>query len=357
MYWRRTGSLRVLDSLCRSVEFYSHCVHPDGSVGGVYGSRHTALYFPGGLEILSRELPLAAAVARFMRERLGRQNVVTPSTADLENFPPLAYTYLEACLNVGDGSSPAEALLPCEALNGVRRFPDSTLAVAGTPHYYAVVNQAKGGVCRIFGRSSGGIVYEDAGYLLRSASGAWTSQLIGFGQAEDTGDGNEIASTTPLGEARQELASPARFVVLRVLNLTLFRSPFLGNLLRRWIVARLITSRRPGPFRLRRRIHFEADRITVHVRLEAAAGAHADSVELPRWLTAIHMGSAKYFHPSELEAVPSIPVTHMAADLNAHGVATCEFALHFRAGSAPTVTTDLGREDSDVKQTETAIRS
>src|SRR5690606_25490846 len=73
VHWNRTRSQRVLDSLRRSVDAYAHFVHPDGSIGGVYGSRHTSLYFPGGFELLAAEVPMAAAVARFMAARLDRQ--------------------------------------------------------------------------------------------------------------------------------------------------------------------------------------------------------------------------------------------------------------------------------------------
>src|SRR4030095_15108697 len=67
--WKLTGSSRLLNSLRRSVEFFAHCVHPDGSVGGVYGRRHTSLYYPGGFEILASQIPLAASVAYLMRKQ------------------------------------------------------------------------------------------------------------------------------------------------------------------------------------------------------------------------------------------------------------------------------------------------
>ena len=61
-YWEKTRDARVLASLRRAVAFFAHAVHPDGSVGGAYGSRHTRLYFPAGFEILAGEIPEAASV-------------------------------------------------------------------------------------------------------------------------------------------------------------------------------------------------------------------------------------------------------------------------------------------------------
>src|SRR4030095_3037466 len=92
-YWQRTQAPSVLDSLRRSLDFYAHCVHPDGSVGGVYRSRYTSLYVAGGFEMLGPRVPTAAAIAAFMRERLDRHNVVTPATCDAHNLAPLLYGY------------------------------------------------------------------------------------------------------------------------------------------------------------------------------------------------------------------------------------------------------------------------
>lgn len=334
-YWRRTGARPVLDSLARSVEFFAHCVHPDGSVGGVYGSRNTSLYFPGGFELLADELPMAAAVARYMRRRLARRNVVTPAAADPENLIPLAYSYLEAArvssAPVGTPLPP----LPCESLRGVRYFPGATLAVAGTPHYYAAVSQAKGGACRIFDRRGASIAYEDAGYLVSTKGAKYTSQLTAVPFTGGPPKGSELACASALTEVRQELPTPFRFAVLRLLNLTAFRSPTLGGWLRRWIVARLITVRRAGPFRHERAIAFDEHEVRIRDRLERLGGSRVTAVALPRSFTAIHMGSAKYWHPSELDPTPQVTTQAMVDGLNDAGTATVEFSIRFDGSATP----------------------
>jgi hypothetical protein len=202
--------------------------------------------------------------------------------------------------------------------------------VSGTPRYYAVTNASKGGVTRVFDKRKNAIAYEDAGYVVRKGQRCWSSQLIGLGQRVEAPGKNEIACTTRLAEIRQELPTPARFVLLRVLNLTLFRSPMLGSWLRRVIVRHLITKKRLGPFRMKRSITFRADEVHFCDELEATEGIHVDKVDLPRRFLAIHMGSAKYFHPSELEdtRVPE-SVQEMALELNSNHIATRKFTLRF----------------------------
>jgi hypothetical protein len=308
LYWRRTHSRRLLESLGNAVEFFSWCVHPDGSAGGSYGSRHTALYFPGGFEILASELPVAGAVARFLRERIASGNVVTPAISDIENLPPLLFSYLEAALAAD--TTEAVPSLPCEAFTGTREFPASGIAVHATHAYYFIWNAAKGGVCRCFDKTTGTVCYEDAGYLVRAGGRNWTSQIAGMGK------GSGWVANAGFAEYRQEQISPFRFLVLRILNLTLFRSPALGDRVRRVIVKRLILTKRPGALALCRRAEFGPDWIRLHDRLSLSGPMSVESVELPRSLLPIHMGSARYFHPSELKPLPPAATGQAAAQLN-----------------------------------------
>ena len=206
-YWSRTKAKYLLESMKRSVEFFSYCVHPDGSVGGVYGSRHTSLFFPAGFEMLVKEIPLAATVAKFMKARLELGNVVTPSTCDRQNLALLLYTYILAGLVSPSTTLAGLPKLPCEELKGVKIFPGADLVVNGTLTYYAVFAGSKGGVCRIFDKNSRKIVFEDAGYIVRSGRKSWSSQFLHMGRTLKAGP-DEYVFTTTFGEIKQTIPSP-----------------------------------------------------------------------------------------------------------------------------------------------------
>ena len=201
------------------------------------------------------------------------------------------------------------------------------IVVAGARNYYAVVSAARGGVCRIFNKRTKTIAYEDAGYLVRAGGRRWTSQKIGMGRRVHTSIDGQLACATALAEVTQEMLTPTKFIVLRLLNLTLFRNPALGRWLRRWIIARLITSKRTGPLRLTRSIIFKSDEIRFRDRLELSGTIRVEEVCLPRSFTAVHMGSAKYFHPSELTDVLQVPVSGMAGELNQSRESSREFTM------------------------------
>lgn len=350
-YWRLRPSEVLLDSLERAVDFYRHCVHPDGSVGGDYGSRHTSLYVPGGFELLAHRLPHAGSVARFMRDRLARGNVATPWTVDDHNLAPLLQGYLTAA-DVRDARSTtmgvppepnAESLtLPCETLHGVRVFDDSALTVAGTQHYFAVANLSKGGVTRIFSRTTGRLAYQDAGYLLESGGFTWGSQSLGLARSRGKDKEEGVQTEATFAQVRQEELTPSKFLLLRILNLTVFRSVRLGALVRRMIIAQLVTGRTSGDFKLERRLRFASDRVVFEDVLRSVSKAPVERVRLARRFMPIHMGSAKYFHGNDLEDTPLPDLDGVAGELTASRASSRRFEIVFDAAGAVTLVASAG---------------
>jgi len=330
-YWAATRDSSVLESLRRSIDFFAHCVHPDGSVGGVYGSRHTSLYFPAGFELVADEVPSAAAIARFMRARLTRGNVVTPATTDAHNLMALVASYLEAS-NAAIELTSTEAL-PCERTAYVKHFADSGIGAVATACYYAVINAHRGGVCRVFDREREMLAYEDAGYIAQAGKRRWISQTLGFGKATDVAE-SSLTLETRFSEFQQLLPTPANYLLLRMLALSLFRSAALGAWIRDRIVRRLIAAARPGPLTLRRRVAFAPDAITISDELRLLRKERIDALALMRAHTGIHMGSAKYYHPSDEQAPVDGDWKGVAADLTVTGRATFEIRIDIGAAKS-----------------------
>lgn len=327
---RRHGALPA--ALGRSVEFLAHCVHPDGSIGGNYGSRNTGQYAPGGLELMASAHPLAASIADFVGERLESGNVVTPLRCDDDNLPLLCHSYAVAATNsVRRRDTPP--LLPCQRGDVLRRFDDSRIVVAATQRYFAVTNLSKGGTTRAFDRGTGRIAYEDAGYVVSSGARDWSTQLLGESVSQWGETAETAAVTTRFAAVNRELLTPAKFLVLRILNLTVFRSVRLGAMVRRMIIARLITGRRRGAWRLRRRVTFEGDRIVLADEVTSEGSQRVTFASLERSLLPVHMGSAKYFHANELDAVPLPSLDGWGEALSAGQPVTLTQVIGFGGGA------------------------
>ena len=323
---------RLNAALTRSVDFLSHCVHPDGSIGGNYGSRNTGQYAPGGLEVLAPRVPMAAAVADFVAARLEDGNVVTPLRSDDDNLPLLTFSYSVAALHATSRLAPAPSL-PCQGDHVLRRFDDSRIVVAATPRYFAVTNLAKGGAMRIFDRRTATLAYEDAGYVVSSDGREWSTQLLGESAVTWGPTLAEGVVVARFAAVKRELLTPVKFLVLRILNLTVFRSVRLGAMVRRMIIARLITGRERGAWSLRREVVFDEEQVVVHDEVVPDEAHRVTFASLERSLLPIHMGSAKYFHANELTSVSLPSLDGWSDALSAGRPVTLSQVISFAAGA------------------------
>lgn len=309
-YLASTRHPPLAESLKRSVEFYAHCVLPDGSVGGMYGSRLTQLYYPSGFELLAANDPLARRIVEFVGERLPRGNVGTPDTVDAHNLPSLIQSYLTAADSSHQQSTNDAAnsvRLPCEVGDLWRHFDGSGITVASTPQYYAVTNSRRGGITAICDRPSEQLRYEDSGLLIDAVDGTWSSGTPAEVRAVSAAASSRIVvSAVICGRAGNEELTPGKFLLLRTLGLTAFRSLVLGSFLRRLIIGRLITRRERGPCTCERSVHFESDRVTIQDRVTVPSRDRVRGVRLTRGFQPFHMGSARYFHERDLTEIPVV---------------------------------------------------
>ena len=86
-------SLNLLPALRKSIKFLWHFAQPDGSFGGLYGSRCTRFYFPSGILALANEIQKARALAAFMSNSVMNKTVVTLSSIDEPNLVPMFNSY------------------------------------------------------------------------------------------------------------------------------------------------------------------------------------------------------------------------------------------------------------------------
>ena len=166
-YWQMTRCARTQDALVRAADFLSYCVHPDGTIGGEYGSRNTEFYYPAGFEMLATVSPASAAIAGAMRTSIRDRRVCGVWSMDEFNLMPMLNNILFAL----DAAEPAlmPAPLPFEDEPFRRYFSDAGLWVVNEPTYYAIVGVSKGGTVSVFDKASRhdrtplGLVAEHAG--------------------------------------------------------------------------------------------------------------------------------------------------------------------------------------------------
>ncbi|MFN4164149.1 MAG: hypothetical protein ACK4GK_06215 [Ferrovibrio sp.] len=298
--WRSSQDERLLESLRRSVRFLAHFVHPNGTLGGEYGSRNTSFYFPAGFEILAPACPEAAAIAAFMRRSVSEQRAAGLAMMDAYNFCPLLNNYLFAHEVARELSDPPP--LPF-TIEGRVTFPLAGLCVHVTEGYQAVFAPSKGGVLKIYDKRRATLAYSDCGYWGEVGAGGRISSQS-FCLENPTQFEKDCCSVrTSFAYVNQRIMTPWLFMAFRLFSLTVGRHKAVALKLKAILVKALVSRRRQYPATLDRGVVFRADSVTIEDRIDASGSAAAIKLHVGSKFSTIHMGSARYYQPDELEAI------------------------------------------------------
>jgi hypothetical protein len=282
----------------RSVEFLKWFVHPDGSLGGVYGSRRTSLAYVGGLARLASWNPVASAICDAITLAMANGDVAGPSAMDAGNLAPMLTSTVAALAPRPPAKGgPTVVELPCDTAGARIDFPAAGLHVRSGPGYYAVCGASNGGTVTVFSRTTRRLLLDDGGYVAERADGSKVTTQSAA-RAQVAGDVIEI--DVPFVGMAVAVPTPGRFLVLRLLNLTVMRSIAIGNWAKRRLVAMLMTSGAKSSLRLTRRVTCDDRGVEIQDRIDNPDGQRLASMLGGQPFSAIHMASAGYFHGARL---------------------------------------------------------
>jgi hypothetical protein len=250
--------LGLAEPLAKAVRLLTHFVHPDGSFGGLYGSRNTRFYYPSGIEALAGELPEAAALAHAMRTSIQELRVVGLASMDDSNLIPMFNSYCWAATSV-DPDDAESTSLPVQSRTAYRlRLDEAGLLVDHGPEHHSIVSWKKGGVCYHFRNER--LAFVDAGAVARDhRDRRFTTQAMTPETQLVVTDDGALEIATPMVQFQTRLPSPWQFAILRLLCCTLFRMAWMCNLIKRFLVRFVITGRRASRSVNRRRIRLGPD--------------------------------------------------------------------------------------------------
>ncbi len=282
------------DALEQGCTFLMHFAHPDGSYGGVYGSRMTRFCFPAGFEALAHEMPSAHSMAIFVRNSISRHALVTLDTMDAHNLVPLFNDYVWAAVERRANSCrPTPLGLPATQAGLRVHFEDAGLLIDVGETHYTVIATKKGGALLHF--QNGIAVREDEGTVCtKRGSAPLTSQFLDQNSELQVLD-TTVQISSDLRPARAQLPTPFRFIILRILSLTFFRTVALGNTIKKALAAFLVTKVPKAKGRVTRLITLGHD-LNLQDTVQAPAGYKQTKASKFR---AIHMASQGYWQRSD----------------------------------------------------------
>ncbi len=282
-------------SLKTSLEFLQYFIHPDGTFGGEYGSRRTEVYYPGGITLLSGEFSLAAAMSARMLVSIEQGSTVTLADVDMGNTAPLLNNTIKALAFHKPQDLP---LLPCQRESFEKDFPGAGILVRGRPRYYCVVGVSTGGVVKIYDKKKARLALDDCGLLGITSHGAGISTQMAHNDQGFQAQGDQLELWGGFYPIKSSLPTPASFLLLRLMNLTLMRIGFLNELVKKMLVGLLISGNAKLPLKRTRVLEFQADRVLIRDRIEKTGSVRLKQLTGGGKFSSIHMASARYFEPA-----------------------------------------------------------
>lgn len=301
---RLRPDLGLLEPLRRSLRFLWHFAHPDGSFGGLYGSRNTRFCAPAGLEALAAEIPEAAALADGLRASIQLQRTVTLSAMDEPNLVPMfnAYCWAATLFEERAELSHGRLQLPCMK-QGVwqQTYPGAGLLVDKGQGHYTIISWHKGGVCYHFADEPDARCI-NAGVAVRRADGRLFSSQSYQPSNRLEAEGDQLTVEAPMVAMKKQLPSPLQFAALRLLAITVMRFDALRNFVKRCLVRMLITGKEPIPIRNRRTIRL-GERLSIADQLlgDAKVLKKYSVVEFKGAFSDLHMASQGYWQRQDTE--------------------------------------------------------
>ena len=235
------------EPLTNSIDFLWNFAHPDGSFGGLYGSRCTRFYIPAGILALSKENKKANALSNFMSESILHKKVITLSSIDEPNLIPVFNSYCLAAALFEKEVTPNDIpLLPSISKDPFFHYYDKAglLIDRGIDHF-TIINTSKGGIIYHYQNESpliinGGVIVKKS----KNFGSALSNSQVTFSKDKKT-----IEIISNIGPMPKSRPSPWQFLLLRVCSISLFKSFLFREWVKKSLVAFLINEKKPWPIK------------------------------------------------------------------------------------------------------------
>ncbi|QWG14872.1 hypothetical protein KMZ29_09550 [Bradyrhizobium sediminis] len=309
-----TGDEELWGVCGKAACFVEAMMTPDNALHPMLGVRSTALVYPSAFERLAARQPEFTTLAERIHDGWLTGKTPRPSEIDFENGIRIAEDAFEAAAireaRRASQQAPAVALA---ADSSNFDFADAGLhrrvvTPADGRRQALTIASRLGGVVVLHRQAtdlSWNLAFENSGYLLHFGDDTrWLVRRADAGRLIELAP-DRLRLEATFEQALHEDLTPFKMIVLRILNLTVLRSQWIGDLFRKVVVRRLISGHRLLPLRLDRQVVIADGGVTIVDRLIAGPGlsARANGARLYRCRRTIanHMASSRYFQQQEIE--------------------------------------------------------
>ena len=280
----------LLKSLIKSGSFLKYFVQPDYTIGGLYGSRNTEVYYPAGIIGLSPLSDDFALIATLLHKGILNGNHIFPQDIDTNNFIPLINAYAVAALHYETGRVKIRRTPQAPYKNPFSiTFDHAGIYIHSSDRYYAILNYKKGGTLKVFDKETEVLDTEHGGIFGHLANGKRFSTQ----HFDEKQNFTNFTVHARFFITNESYPNPVTSVLLRFFGLTFFHSVYLGNLFKKIIVRMLMTSSKAISGKAIRKFEFTDNKIIVHESISKPK----DCKEISHYekCKTIHMASSGYY--------------------------------------------------------------
>jgi hypothetical protein len=282
-YYELTGDNNALDAAKQIVQFIQYFIHPDGSLGGEYGTRNTEYFAPYGIEYLKKYCPVSHEIIHNLLGFIHQNGYLNLSCDERYYLHYLSHSFMKSLVIYT--YNPGTGILPHQK-NFEKFFNESKIFIKSTPHYYFVTNLSKGGVFKVLNKHTREMS-TDCGYRLRLSRDWYVTELPQ--QNNDcTVEKNRLSVSCNFSKMNFVRQSTIKLLALR------FLSSVLGiriiHFLRKMMI---FGSGSTNDTTLNRIMTFEEDRI--HISDTINIGKRSGILKLSSGLSMRHTASSRFF--------------------------------------------------------------
>lgn len=288
-YWMSKDK-RVIEPLNSLINFIECFVHPDGTIGGEYGSRNTIYFCPNGLEVMAQQGNQGAiAIKEKLLNASERNYFFMDSVDDRYCSHYLLHSFLRALQKemVG-GVKKTSYLLPCER-SFEKYFEEAGIYVRNFEKTYVVIGLQKGGVTKLF--INGKEQFIDCGYRVNYGAGKVAAMNWQDPSYQIKFEGNEMLINGKFNMVTLKVPSPILHMGLRVV------AKFVGNKIISLLKKKIILVDKHSDISFCRKINIDNDYMTIEDKILSPVPIFLESAST---CSLRHVASGKFFSISDL---------------------------------------------------------
>lgn len=289
-YWLSHDE-RVLEPLGRMVAFISYFVHPDGTVGGEYGSRNTTYFLPCGLQTMAGlGNRTAEAILRHLYADSGKPLYFLDAVDDRYFSHYLMHSFARALERRQQAEIPIPAPLPFE-FEHETAFPEAGLYSIRKREYFTIIALKKGGLVKAFRK--GEESWLDCGYRMPYKTGVVSATNWQDMSYEIVPEPEGYCVKGKFNLIKLKTSTPFLHTGLRVASF------FMGNRLIGFLKKQIILVERHDHIRFERKIRMTETSVEITDTVESEKDSEI-TLERASNMSLRHVASGKFFSRSDL---------------------------------------------------------